>query len=247
MPDSRMPYYAVVIPAFEPDAGLPGIVRAVATALPRAVVIVVDDGSSARSAPHFQALPEPGRVVVLRHGSNRGKGEAIKTGLRHVLEHFPGAVGAVTMDADGQHLLEDVLAVGARLLRDRDALVLGERVFSGKVPLRSRLGNGLTRALFNVATGMGLSDTQTGLRGIPLGLVPAILEIGSSRYEFELDMLFLCRERRFPVVGVEIRTVYIEGNRASHFRPLRDSARVYARLLAFLARLLRARIVRGGA
>jgi glycosyltransferase involved in cell wall biosynthesis len=235
---SQAPCYAVIIPAFEPDAGLPTIVSAVAASLPR-VVVVVDDGSSAASAVHFQGLLGLERVVVLRHGSNRGKGEAIKTGLRHVLEHCPDAVGAVTMDADGQHTLEDVLKVGTLLLRERHALVLGERAFGGKVPVLSRLGNVLTKAIFNRATGMHLSDTQTGLRGIPLELVPAILRIGSSRYEFELDMLLLCRERGFPVVCVEIRTVYIDNNRSSHFRPVRDSVRIYARLLGHVSRHLR--------
>jgi glycosyltransferase involved in cell wall biosynthesis len=237
------PCYAVIIPAFEPDARLSTIVRAVTAALPR-VVVVVDDGSSATSAIHFQELQGLERVVVLRHRSNRGKGEAIKTGLRHVLKHCPDGVGVVTMDADGQHTLEDFLKVRALLLREKQALVLGERAFSGKVPALSRVGNVLTKVIFNCATGMHLSDTQTGLRGIPLGLAPALLQIGSSRYEFELDTLFLCRERGVSIIGVEIRTVYIDDNRSSHFRPVRDSARIYAHLLGHLARLLRKMIWR---
>jgi glycosyltransferase involved in cell wall biosynthesis len=235
------PCYAVVIPAYEPDVGLSTTVRAVAAALPRAVV-VVDDGSSAGSAARFEELQDLERVVVLRHAGNRGKGAAIKTGLQHVLECFPDVVGVVTMDADGQHTLEDVLKVAAVLLREKHALVLGERAFDGEVPARSLLGNMLTMGIFNLATGMHLADTQTGLRGIPLGVVPEILGIGSSRYEFELDMLFLCRERGIPIIGVAIRTVYVDGNRSSHFRPVRDSARIYARLLGHLSRLLRKKI-----
>jgi glycosyltransferase involved in cell wall biosynthesis len=238
--------YAVVVPAFEPDAELLPLVKAVADARPLAVV-VVDDGSAAASAVHFKGLEGLEGVSVLRHEVNRGKGEAIKTGLRHVLERIPDAIGAVTMDADGQHTPEDVLKVGALLLRKQEALILGERDFRGDVPLRSRVGNALTKAIFNLATGMNLSDTQTGLRGIPRGLFGAILGIRSSRYEFETDMLFLCRERGVPVVGVGIKTVYVGRNRSSHFRPLRDSARVYSRLLGNFARLARRRTAPPGA
>jgi glycosyltransferase involved in cell wall biosynthesis len=239
------PSYAVIIPVFGPDAGLSAIVRAVTAALPR-LTVVVDDGSSAKSAMHFQELQSLERVVVLRHGSNKGKGAAIKTGLRYILEHCPEAVGAVTMDADGQHMIQDILKVGALLLREKHALILGERGFAGKVPVLSRVGNAVTKVIFNLATGLHLSDTQTGLRGIPLGLVPAILGIRSSRYEFELDMLLLCRERGVRIIGVGIQTVYIDENRASHFRPVRDSVRIYARLLGYLIHPLRKRIWRHG-
>jgi glycosyltransferase involved in cell wall biosynthesis len=231
----QTPCYAVVIPTLEPDVRLATIVKSVAAAHSCAV-IVVDDGSPARSAPHFRRLHGLERVVVLHHGSNRGKGEAIKTGLRHVLENCPAAVGAVTMDADGQHAPEDALKVGALLLREKYSLILGERSFRGKVPLLSRVGNTLMKAVFNRATGMHLSDTQTGLRGIPLGLVPALLRIGTSRYEFELDTLFLCRERGVPIVVVDVQTVYIDDNRSSHFRPIRDSVLIARRLVVHLTR-----------
>jgi glycosyltransferase involved in cell wall biosynthesis len=235
-PDAVPRPYVVLIPAFEPGSDLVRIAGEVAATRPRAVV-VVDDGSSVACGATFRALAGLDGVTVLRHERNLGKGEAIKTGLRHVLAHVPDAAGAVTMDADGQHALGDVLRVGERLACTQGALVLGERAFHGEVPLRSRLGNTLTRAIVNLATGLRLTDTQTGLRGIPLGLFDAVLGIASSRYEFELDMLFLCRERRIPVVGVPVETVYIDGNRSSHFRPLHDSARIYGRLLANLARL----------
>jgi glycosyltransferase involved in cell wall biosynthesis len=229
--------YAVLVPAFEPDARLPAIVTAVAAGLPRAVV-VVDDGSSAGSAVHFQGLHALERVVVLHHGGNRGKGAAIKTGLRCIRERYPDAAGVVTADADGQHTPEDILKVGDHLLRRRDSLILGERSLVGDVPVLSRAGNALTKMVFNLATGLRLSDTQTGLRGIPPGLVPDILRIDGSRYEFELDVLFLCRERGVPIVGVDIKTVYIDGNGSSHFRPVRDSVLISRRLLGHLTRLL---------
>ena len=135
LPDPAPRPYVVIIPAFEPGPDLVHIAEAVAATHPRALV-VVDDGSSAAAADVFRALAGLDGVTVIRHGRNLGKGEAIKTGLRHVREHFPDAAGAVTMDADGQHALEDVLRVGEVLQREPAALVLGERAFHGAVPLR---------------------------------------------------------------------------------------------------------------
>ena len=163
--------YSVVIPAFDPDTGMLRIAEAVAAACPEALV-VVDDGSSAERAGQFRELEGLEGVVVLRHERNRGKGAAIKTGLRYLLEHTPETSGAVTMDADGQHTLEDLLRVGSVLEREKHALVMGVREFGRDVPLRSRVGNVVTKKLFNFVTGMDLADTQSGLRGIPMSLVP---------------------------------------------------------------------------
>ena len=233
--------YSVVIPAFDPDAGILQIVEAVAATRPEAVV-VIDDGSPADKADRFRGLKGLERVVVLRHERNRGKGMAIKTGLRYVLKHNPNAVGAVTMDADGQHTLEDMLKVGSALVREKHSLVMGVRRFGREVPLRSRVGNVVTKTVFNFATGMSLIDTQTGLRAIPMSLVPPLLQVASSRYEFDLDMLFLALRMDIPLRSVDIQTVYIDRNRSSHFRPVKDSMRIYRRLAEHVVSLLWERV-----
>ncbi|WP_240189780.1 glycosyltransferase [Bacillus sp. P14.5] len=47
-------------------------------------------------------------VTVLEHERNQGKGAALKTGIAHAVERFPDTNGIITVDADGQHLPEDV-------------------------------------------------------------------------------------------------------------------------------------------
>ena len=64
-----------------------------------------------------QAAQFPG-VQVLRHAVNLGKGAALKTGINHALCAFPGLIGIVTADADGQHHPEDIERVAASLLRE---------------------------------------------------------------------------------------------------------------------------------
>lgn len=210
-----------VIPAYNPDETLLRLVDVLGGHLP---VVVVDDGS--REASIFERLPAT--VTVLTHTDNCGKGAALKTAFRHIFEHYPDAVGVVTLDADGQHLPEDVLKVVRRLRECPSSLTFGVRRFEGDVPLRNRLGNLITRLVVRVFLRIHLSDTQTGLRGIPRELLPVALDVPFNRYEFEAEML--CRVKEFGVTFEEvvIHTVYFpHASRRSHFLPVIDSMRIY--------------------
>ena len=139
----------------------------------------------------------------------------------------------VCADADGQHTPSDIEAVAARV-RETGHMTLGVRRFTGPVPLRSRIGNDVTALLFRGATGWRLGDTQTGLRGYPAGRLTWLQEIPGDRYEYELSALLRAHELGMVVEQVEITTVYEPGNTSSHFRPVQDSARIYAPLLRFM-------------
>ncbi len=224
---------AVVIPAYRPSASLLRVVEELRHDGWRAL-IVIDDGSGPEFADIFRQLGAMAGVTVLRHAVNLGKGAALRTGLNHVLCEYPDCLGAVTADADGQHASEDIRRVGARLGTAGESLVLGTREFrSADVPWRSRVGNQLSIGAVRLLMGQKLSDTQTGLRGLPISLIPHLLRIRSAGYEFELDMLIACKHQGYSVVEIPIRTIYEDGNRQSHFNPLLDSARVYFVLLRF--------------
>ena len=221
----------VLVPAYEPDGRLLALLDALRADAPDAHLLVVDDGSGGAFAPVFAAARRHG-CVVLTHPVNRGKGAALKTGFRHVVEHAPGE-DVVCADADGQHRPDDVLRVAAHV-QDGADLVLGVRGFTGAVPLRSRVGNALTRTLFRLATGRDVRDTQTGLRGYAAGLLPWLLTVPGERFEYEVNTLLQGVRRGLPLDQVDIATVYLQGNASSHFRPVLDSARVYVPLLTFL-------------
>jgi len=141
--------------------------------------------------------------------------------------------GYITADADGQHLVKDILRVAEALVQHPEALILGSRDFSGKdVPPRSRFGNRVTSVLFRLISGVACSDTQTGLRGIPAGLLELALSEEGERYEYEMNFL-MDAARKVPFYAVPIETVYEEKNRTSHFRPIADSLRVYGRFVRF--------------
>ncbi len=221
----------VLIPAYEPDGKLVRLVSELrATGVVRGIV-VVDDGSGPSSSDVFDDVARLGAVLV-GFPANRGKGAALRRGLAEVARRWPGE-DVVCADADGQHRVADILRVGERVLDGDGALVLGARAFAGDVPVRSRLGNTVTRWLFRAATGLRVQDTQTGLRGYPASMIGWLLDVRGDRYEYELNVLLSAAREGRSVVEIEIKTIYLDGNASSHFRPLVDSARIYAPLLAF--------------
>jgi glycosyltransferase involved in cell wall biosynthesis len=223
---------AVVIPAYKPSAALVDLVRTLSkTALP--AVVIVDDGSGPEYREVFAQASALPRVELLRHAVNLGKGAALKTAFNHVLCAYPDIAGVVTADADGQHHPDDIRRVAETLMERPGALVLGSRQFEGDVPLRSRIGNVATRGIMHALLGQKLTDTQTGLRGIPAELLPRLLQIESRGYEFELEMLIAAHHLEIPVVEEPIRTIYEPGNKSSHFNPIVDSMKIYFVLLRF--------------
>ena len=231
-PDGPLATVAILIPAYRPDRTLVSVLEQLAgTGFPN--IVVVNDGSGpAYDSVFASAALIPG-VQIVRHAVNLGKGAALKTGINHTLCSFPDIVGIVTADADGQHLPVDILRVAQRLLDRPSALILGSRAFDGDVPLRSRIGNGLTRNVMRTLVGASLADTQTGLRAIPSAFASSLLRMTANGYEFELDMLIAARQSSMEVVEVPIQTVYEPGNKSSHFNPLTDSMRIYFVLLRF--------------
>jgi len=222
----------ILIPAYQPGEALARLVPALLGSGAEAIILV-DDGSGPQFSARFVHLAELDRVHLVRHAVNLGKGAALKTGLNFALVNFPDCRGVVTADADGQHAPEDILRVADRLREDSPALLLGVREFPKSVPLRSRLGNTITRGLLYLVAGQKLADTQTGLRGIPATLAAHLLRVPSTGYEFELDMLMACKYQGFPIVQIPIRTIYENGNKSSHFHPIFDSMRIYFLLLRF--------------
>ena len=225
---------AVLVPAYNPDEQLLTFVRELYKSGTFHEIIIVNDGSRRDCQIIFSQLAALPGVRVLRHAVNLGKGAALKTGLNYFSWAHEECVGIVTADADGQHLAEDVEAVAARLEEQPNSLILGARQFDTDVPLRSQLGNTLTKYIFRILVGTWITDTQTGLRGIPRHLARELLSLPTNGYEFELDTLLLCKCRQVPIVEQPIKTVYLEDNASSHFNPLSDSLKIYFVLLRFV-------------
>lgn len=223
---------AVIIPSLDPDEKLLRTVESLEK-IGFKNIILVNDGSKRENLKYFPSLDGHSGRVLLHHPQNKGKGAALKTAFKYVLETRPDLEGVITADGDGQHLAEDVLACGEKMLETK-SVVLGCRDFSEKdVPTRSKFGNRTTSLVMRLFCGMKLSDTQTGLRAIPFYYIEDLIEVKGERFEYETNMLIAFKQYRIPYLEQKIKTVYIEENKTSHFRPIRDSVRVYRFILSY--------------
>ncbi len=224
-----------VIPAYEPDEKLIKLAEDF-IAETDYLLVIVDDGSSADKQSIFSRLETMGdRIKLIHHEVNKGKGRAMKTAFEWVNAQDFVDEGIVTVDADGQHLIRDVENVSREWSMHRDSLVLGSRAFKGNVPLRSRIGNTITRGVFAVSTGVRVYDTQTGLRAFSTDLLDEMLQIKGERYEYEINQLLICTKKHIPIHEVTIETVYLNKNETSHFNTLKDSWRIYKMIFGFVA------------
>ncbi|MDR1774573.1 MAG: glycosyltransferase family 2 protein [Clostridioides sp.] len=161
------PKVAVIIPAYNPSDKLVSLVCELKN-LFSPLVIVVDDGNSVEMNEIWDELIIK-NCIVLHHRENKGKGVAIKTAISYLLSENIDIIGYVTADSDYQHRPNDICRVAKALQDNPDKLILGVRNFSKEcVPFRSKIGNMLASKLFHLETGIGLTDTQTGLRGVPM-------------------------------------------------------------------------------
>ncbi|MFD5599414.1 GtrA family protein [Leucobacter sp. NPDC058333] len=240
----------ILIPAYEPSTRLVSLVRELRcadTGEPPADIWVIDDGSGPAFDRVFEDVAEVGAQVT-RFDTNRGKGATLKAGFAAAQREQPGSP-VVTADADGQHTVADILRVVEGTARsvantgETAPLLLGCRGFDGDVPVRSRFGNAVSRWLFRAVAGWPLSDTQTGLRGVPAAMLPWLAEVPGERFEYEQIVLLRLRGAGFTAREIPIDTVYLDDNGSSHFRPVLDSLRVMLPVLLFALSSLSAFVI----
>lgn len=224
---------AILIPAYRPQGTrLINLIEALLS-YHFADIIVVDDGSGDEFTDVFSALKTMG-CTVITHEQNRGKGRALKTGFADYQARFSDGVGVVTADADGQHIPEDIVKTAKGLLDNPDKLVLGCRTLGKEMLFISRFGNTLTRVIFALVSGVSVSDTQTGLRGIPGAYIDKIAALKGERYEFEMHMLLELKPMGLKHIEVPIETIYLENNASSHFNRIKDSFLIYQMFFKYI-------------
>lgn len=226
---------AVIIPALDPDERMVELVRNLRES-GYENIILVDDGSAIQNRKYFKTAKEEYGCKIIRHVVNFGKGMALKSAFNYILESRPDLLGAVTVDCDGQHVLKDIDTCAKMTWHNPDKLILGCRQFDDKeIPLRSRFGNKLTRQVIRLLCGIQVSDTQTGLRGLPTPLIRKYFaNVKGERFEYEMNMLIAAKEYQIPIEEFAIETIYLENNESSHFNPFIDSIRIYKVFLKFM-------------
>lgn len=194
---------AAVIPAYNASATIASVLRGVMETGYVKIIVVIDDGST----DDTQSRAREHGAIVVRHDVNRGKGAALSTGFRWILEHTD-VDSIVTLDADLQHDPNDLRKFFEKRTVSGANLTLGRRKRLGSgMPLSRILSNSITSFLVSARTGVHIPDSQCGYRLIGREVCESIA-LESSGFEAETELLIKAAARGFQIAWVPVRTIY---------------------------------------
>jgi glycosyltransferase involved in cell wall biosynthesis len=221
----------VLIPAYNEAATIRDLAERALKIVPN--VVVVDDGSQDATVSQLKDLP----ITLLRNERNLGKAASLWKGFEHALVH--GAQFIVTLDGDGQHSPDDIGPLLNTAQQFPDSIIIGARLHDKKnFPARRYYANQFARFWISWAAGYPIADTQSGFRVYPATLLKRLTrrDVSWNGFVFESEILIAAGKLGVESVAVAIPGIYPKQARASHFRPVRDIARI---VLMVGGRLLR--------
>ena len=219
---------AAVIPAYQDEKHIGDIARRTRERLDH--VLVIDDGSTDETGERAR---KAGAEVIV-HDQNRGKGEAIKTGLAHWLGTANPACGepdsqiqwVILLDSDGQHLPEEIdrfLAAAASVTGP--TFFIGNRMNdAARMPLVRRVVNRYMSNQISRVCGQKIPDTQCGFRMLNRQSIPDMLG-GGHRFDYDTEALIIASRTGYRIESVPITTVYTD--QVSKIHPVRDALRFF--------------------
>jgi glycosyltransferase involved in cell wall biosynthesis len=225
-----VPAIAVLIPALDCAATIGAVVAGARRFVD--TVLVVDDGSSDGTAERAAAAG----AQVLSHEITRGKGATLRTGMRWLAQR--GCSWVLTMDGDGQHLSDQIPVLLEASAAAPEAVIIGARQIEPGATTPARLfGNRFANRWVEIACGLTLPDTQSGLRVYPLRQTLA-LGARADHFAFETEVLIRAARAGIPIRSVPVRVYYPPvPERVSHFEPFRDTVRIIFTVLGLIFRI----------
>ncbi|TWJ19010.1 glycosyltransferase family 2 protein [Geobacter argillaceus] len=216
----------IVIPAYNAERTVVRVVTEVCSLGYR--VLVVDDGSIDRTAVLLADLP----VTLLCHGSNRGKGAALKTGFRWALDQR--CSGVVTLDADGQHEVTAIPQLIAAAGQHDLAILIASRYaqFQQMAGLR-RHWNRFGAWCIKTRTGFNIDDSQSGFRYYSADLLRS-LTLDRNGYDLEMELLVKGWRAGFRIDSIPVAARVADGRATSHFRPVQDTWHICMTFLRYM-------------
>ena len=194
-------------------------------------IVIVNDGCPYKNE-FFNELISIGCHIINLKGQN-GKGASLRAGIKFAHDNLYNITGYITADADGQHSAEDVMKISRALDLRPDCLILGRRnLRKSKAPFAVRFGHFISSIYFKVITGVRCKDTQTGLRGIPASLYDIAMETKGDRFDYEMNFLTICADRKISFYDVNTTAQYSKEQKSS-YRIFRDSYLIYKTPLKF--------------
>jgi len=213
----------ILIPSYEPDNKLIKLVNDLNKE--EVDIIVINDGSNETFNNIFKSIEN--KVHLISYEDNKGKGYALKEGLKYIKDKYKEDYLIITMDSDGQHTIKDAKRLIEYIENNQNVLAIGKRLRDKKIPLRSKIGNGITKFVFFLTTGVKVYDTQSGLRCFSDKLIDFMLEVDGDRFEYEMNVLMMCAKNKIKMKEIVIETIYIDNNSGSHFNKFKDSYLIY--------------------
>ncbi len=186
-------------------------------------VIVVDDGSSDRTAEVLHGLP----ITLLVHQFNQGKAASLRTAFRYALER--NAKCAISLDGDGQHCLLDAVGLLRAWRRHPQRIIIGSRLHNrAQFPPARYRANRFACFWISWAVGHSIADSQSGFRVYPCEVMRLALtdKVNSDRFTFESEILIVAAQQGHPILAMAISISYPVNARPSHFRPVKDIAKI---------------------
>ena len=210
----------VLIPTYNNAQKLAGVIEDVLTYTTQ--IVVVNDGSTDDTAEILKKFPG---IKVISYLPNKGKGMALRTGIRETAAM--GYKYAIAMDSDGQHYAKDLPAFLDQIAETPGALIVGARNMGvDNVPVKSNFGNKFSNFWYWVNTGNKLPDTQSGYRLYPVQLL-AKKHFFTRKYEFEIEVIVRASWSGIPVIFIPVSVYYPPAEeRITHFRPFKDFSRI---------------------
>lgn len=194
-------------------------------------IVVVNDGCKLSNGFKTELTSMGCHIVNLQ--PNNGKGASIKAGIKYAHDELYNIKGYVTIDSDGQHKAGDAMKIMRAMELRPECLVLGKRdLKKSKAPFLTKFGNKISSMYFKVITGVGCKDTQTGLRGIPASLYELAMDTKGDRFDFEMNFLTRCADRKVPFYNLNIIANYSD-NEKSNFKLVKDTYLIYRTPLKF--------------
>jgi glycosyltransferase involved in cell wall biosynthesis len=207
---------AILIPALNAAHLVGPVVQASLAQLP--AVVVIDDGSNDGTVAAKEG------AQVLWHAQNLGKGAALRTGFAWALQHDYDAV--ITLDADGQHLPSEAGKFLAARAESGADLIIGGRAHHFRFMLpRRRIANQFSASSISIASGVTVTDSQSGFRLYSATLLRSI-ELHADGFDMESEVIVRAGRRGFRIVTIPIELGFVDGVATSHYKPVKDTLKI---------------------
>jgi glycosyltransferase involved in cell wall biosynthesis len=205
----------ILIPAYNAQETLGSVLKKIEPL--KMDTIVVNDGSSDET----KRVASENGAQLLEHPLNLGKGAALRTGFQYILQK--GYQVVITLDADGQHDPSEIPSL-LKIFQsvNPDILIASRAAEFGKMTFLRRFWNRLGVKAVARLCHSDITDSQSGFRLIRTEVLKAV-DLSTSRFETELELLIKACKKGFSVLSVPIKTQKVDGTGSSHFRPVIDT------------------------